>query len=102
MKGIAMKLTQYGFIFVGDGMKANESVLDSGTFRTVVVGVSEPAEALPVAVKMVEDGIQLIELCGEFGPIWTGKVLEAIEQRVPVGSVNYGAESLLGAVQLAD
>ena len=59
-----------------------------------MVGVSRPEQALPVAKAMVADGVQLIELCGGFGPIWTARVIEAIAGAVPVGSVAYGPESI--------
>lgn len=95
-----MKLTKYGFIFVAEGM-AERAVLDNGSFRAIVVGVNELADALPAAKNLVDEGVQLIELCGEFGPVWTAKVLAAIEQRIPVGSVSFGAESLEGAINLA-
>jgi len=43
---------------------------------------------------LVADGVQLIELCGGFGPIWTAKLIEAIDDAVPVGSVAYGPEAI--------
>ena len=66
----------------------------------MAVGVSEQAQALPVAQRMVEEGVQLIELCGGFGPIWTSRVLEAVDMRVPVGAVGYGPESIAGLAAL--
>jgi hypothetical protein len=36
----------------------------------------------------------LIELCGGFGPVWTGKIIEAVGPEIPVGSVSYGSESI--------
>jgi predicted polyphosphate/ATP-dependent NAD kinase len=62
----------------------------------ISVGVSSPSEGVAVAQQMVNEGVQLIELCGGFGPAWTARVQEAIEHRVPVGSVSYGPESIDG------
>jgi hypothetical protein len=45
---------------------------------------------------MVSEGVQLIELCGGFSPVWAGKIIEAIEYQVPVGVVAYGPESIDG------
>lgn len=59
-----------------------------------VVGVREPSEGITAAKDMVAEGIQLIELCGGFSPVWAGKVIEAIEYKVPVGVVAYGPESI--------
>lgn len=59
----------------------------------LVVGVSEPSQALPVAQAMLAERVQLIELCGGFSPGWTGRVIEAVGARVPVGAVSYGGES---------
>ena len=47
-----------------------------------------------MARELVDGGIQLLELCGGFGPVGTARVLEAIGHRVPVGSVGYGPESI--------
>lgn len=59
-----------------------------------VVGVREPSEGIAAAKDMVAEGIQLIELCGGFSPVWAGKVIEAIDYKVPVGVVAYGPESI--------
>jgi len=61
------------------------------------VAVPFPAAAAPVAVELVDQGIQLIELCGGLGPVPAADVIEAIGGRVPVGVVQFGAESLAGA-----
>jgi len=49
---------------------------------------------------MVADGIQAIELCGAFSPVIVGKIIEAIEFKVPVGTVSYGSESVAGLYKL--
>lgn len=86
-----MALTKFGFIVTGDNF-----VQYQGTpkFSMKVVGVSQPSEAIAVAKQMVAEGIQLIELCGGFSPVWAGKIIEEIQYAVPVGVVAYGPESI--------
>jgi hypothetical protein len=86
-----MALTRFGFIVTGDDFEQ-----DQGTekFSMKVVGVSHPQAGIEVAKNMVADGIQLIELCGGFSPVWAGKIIEAIDYAVPVGVVAYGPESI--------
>jgi len=92
-----LALTKFGFIVTGD-----DFVQYQGTekFSMKVVGVSEASQGIAVAKEMVAEGIQLIELCGGFGPVWSGKIIEAIEHAVPVGSVGYGPESIDGMYHL--
>jgi len=86
-----MALTHFGFIVTGDDFEQ-----DQGTdrFHMKVVGVSHPEKGIAVAKSMVDEGIQLIELCGGFSPVWAGKIIEAIDYAVPVGVVAYGPESI--------
>lgn len=97
-----MSLERFGFIVTGAGLDPDEhrTTISSDRFHGVMVGVTEPAQALPVARQMVADGIQLIELCGGFGPVWTAKVIEAIDGAIPVGSVGYGPEAISGMYRL--
>ena len=66
----------------------------SASFTMVAVGVADAAGAPDVARAMVSEGIELIELCGGFGPLGTAEVLRTIDRAVPVGSVGYGPESI--------
>jgi len=86
-----MALERFGFIVTGDTFEQEQG---TERFRMKVVGVSHPEQGIAVARQMVADGIQLIELCGGFGPVWTGRIIEAIDHAVPVGSVAYGPESI--------
>ncbi|MGK5556950.1 DUF6506 family protein [Actinomadura kijaniata] len=90
-----MALTHWGFIYVADGCDPARDITvnDTGTCRTVLVGVSRPDQAPPVAARLAADGAQLIELCGAFGPVWTARVIEHLDGRVPVGTVTYGPEA---------
>jgi hypothetical protein len=91
-----MPLTRFGFIVTGAGLDPDRhrQHLRSDAFEMVTVGVTSPAQALPVACELVAEGIQLIELCGGFGPVWTARIIEAIGDRIPVGSVAYGPEAV--------
>jgi 2-keto-3-deoxy-6-phosphogluconate aldolase len=92
-----MALTRFGFIVTGD-----DFVQWTGTehFRMKVVGVKSPEQGIQAAREMVAEGIQLIELCGGFSPVWAGKIIEAIDYAVPVGVVAYGPESIGGMYRL--
>ncbi len=91
-----MALRKFGFIVTGKGLdpKANRMQMRSADFEMIAVGVSKAEDGVAVARGLVEEGVQLIELCGGFGPVWTGKIIEAIAGRVPIGSVGYGPESV--------
>ena len=86
-----MALTHFGFIVTGDDFVQHQG---TPSFSMKVVGVSEPSQGIEVARQMVAEGIQLIELCGGFSPVWAGRIIEAIDYRVPVGVVAYGPESI--------
>lgn len=88
-----MALERFGFIVVGDSFEQEQG---TENFKMKVVGIKSPKEAPDVAQKMVEEGIQIIELCGAFGPVWTSRVIEATSNKVPIGTVTYGPESMPG------
>jgi len=86
-----MALSKFGFIVTGDNF---EQLQGTSKFLMKVVGVTHPEQGIVVAQQMVSEGIQLIELCGGFSPVWAGKIIEAINYAVPVGVVAYGPESI--------
>ena len=91
-----MALSKFGFIVTGAQLDPNQHrmTMSSPAFTMIAVGVSSPNQGIEVARTMVSDGVQLIELCGGFGPIWTAKIIEAIGNAIPVGAVAYGPESI--------
>jgi len=91
-----MALRRWGFIYTAPGAdpQRDYTVVDSGDCTTILVGVSAADQGVEVARRLVDDGAQLIELCGGFGPVHTARIIEAIEGGVPVGSVGYGPESV--------
>ncbi len=89
-------LTEFGFIVTGSGFdpEKDTSVMQTKSFRMRTIGVATPDQGIAAAKRLVEDGVQLIELCGGFGPLWTGRIIEAIDDAVPIGSVGYGPEAV--------
>ena len=91
-----MALNKFGFIFTGEGLDpcSDRAVIEKGQFSAIIIGMSNPDGVEKIAQELVQDGVQLIELCGGFGPLWTSRVINAIKNRIPVGSVGYGPESI--------
>jgi Family of unknown function (DUF6506) len=88
--------TTWAFIYVAPDTDpvADRVVLDRGGFRNMLVPVPDPSQSPQVAIDLVDEGAQLIEICGVHGPVWIAKVIEAVGDRVPVGGVTFGAESV--------
>jgi hypothetical protein len=95
-------LKNYGFIFLSPNADplTHRAVVETRGFKTTLVAVPDPSDAPSVAVALLAEGVQLLELCGAFGPHWTDRVLEAVQHRVPVGAVSYGVESVAALTAL--
>lgn len=91
-----MALRSYAFIFLSPGFDANKHVAtmesDSCHFKTVGIDINHKEQVVDVAKQLAAEGVQMIELCGGFGPYWVTKVSEAIGDKIPVGGVAYGPE----------
>jgi Family of unknown function (DUF6506) len=85
-----------GLILIEAGADSSKDrlVRDNGRVRKTIVFVAEPAAGPGIAIELVEQGIELIELDGGFGSLWAARIFEAIGGRVPVGFVAYGIESM--------
>lgn len=95
-EALRMALTHFGFVVTGTGLDPAQHrlTMSSAAFSMTVIGVTTPSEGVAAAVALRDEGVQLIELCGGFGPRWTARVIEAIDGSVPVGAVAYGPESI--------
>jgi hypothetical protein len=88
-------LTRWGFIYTlgPDGTEVVRGEAGSPGCVLITAGVPSVADAPAVAAGLVDEGAQLIELCGAFGPSGTAAVVAAVGDRVPVGGVYYGGEA---------
>ena len=78
------------FIFVNDSADSNErTAIETESLIIATVGVKDYAEAGRVAKEYVDKGAVAVELCSAFGPKGTATVVDAIEDRVPVGVIRF-------------
>jgi len=92
-----MALKYWAYIFLSPGFNPKEHTTELKSaecrFKTVGISMDKKELVIEVAKQLVAEGVQMIELCGGFGPLWIAKVSEAINYSVPVGSVAYGPEA---------
>lgn len=69
-------------------------VAEHGHVRTTVVAVPSAERVPAAALALVDEGAEVIEICGGLGPVPAARTVAAIDGRVPVGAVLFGAESL--------
>ena len=78
------------FIFVNDTADVNDrTVIETESLVIVTVGARNYAEAGKVAKEYVDQGAVAVELCSAFGPKGMAIVVDAIEDRVPVGAIRF-------------
>jgi hypothetical protein len=97
-----MALTRFGFIVTGAGLDPEQHrvVLASGRFTMIAIGIAGPEDGPRAARALVAEGVELIELCGGFGPLGAAAVIDAIGGAVPVGAVGYGPEAIAPLARL--
>lgn len=92
-----MKLKHYAYIFLGPHLNPDQhhSEIKTDSYQLSVVGIAfdQKEKVIEVSQKLAAQGVQMIELCGGFGAIWIAKIAEALQHKIPVGSVFYGPEA---------
>ena len=92
-----MALNYFGYIFLSPGFSPERNTITTRNeqceFIAVGIDITHKETVIDVAKKLVNEGVQMIELCGGFGPLWVAKISESINHAVPVGSVAYGPEA---------
>lgn len=90
-----MPLTDFAYIVFGpDYTSDSTAVIQTESLKTRIVGVDSLEKAEKIALELVSDGVQLIELCGWFGPRGAARIINAVGATVPVGFVGHGPDSI--------
>ena len=91
-----MKFNSFAFIFLSPGFSPQENTVstqkDNYRFKVVGIDMANKKIALDVAEQLANEGYQMIELCGGFGPEWAYKISERLKNKIPVGAVFYGPQ----------
>ncbi|GAB1477386.1 hypothetical protein MASR2M70_22240 [Bacillota bacterium] len=83
-------MRKVAFMFINGLVTEPQRVeLDLGQGLMIMVGVGSYEMACTEAVKLADEGVIMIELCGGFGTIGHGKVAEALGGRIQVGVVRF-------------
>lgn len=79
------------FIFVAPNtdMNLHKSDISTDILNLHVVGVSDYAEGAEAAVKLVDEGVKVIELCAGFGNEGIAVITRAVQGRARVGAVKF-------------
>jgi len=96
-------MVKIAHLFAGPDLDSakHRVVIETPTISIIIIGNKDIDEAANTAKRLVkEEGVQLIELCGAFGPVGTAKVIEAVGDEIPVASVSYGLEVAAKALPL--
>lgn len=86
------------FIFLAPDVNpdTDRQIVATPEVELTVVAACNYKEAAIVAAKLVEEGIQAVELCGGFGNKGTAIITEAVSGKAVVGAVRFDGHPGLG------
>lgn len=91
-----MALKYFAYIYLSSGFSPEKNTIttesEHGKFKAVGIDFLQKEKIIEVAKSLVAEGVQMIEICGGFGPTWISKISEAINNVIPIGGVYYGPE----------
>lgn len=95
-------MKKWGFIYsLGDTSASQQrDVIGAPACQLVCVGIPS-SDSLRAATRLlVDEGVELIELCGAFAGPGLATVVEEVDGKIPVGAVFYGGEAATGLHRL--
>ena len=79
---------KFAFLIIGNfNYKIDKATIHEGMAQ--IVGVANIEEACTVAKKLQKEGIGCIELCGAFGEVGAKAIIEATENKLPIGYITH-------------
>lgn len=85
---------KWAFIYTLDDAAKEPRIDTLGSL--ICIGVPSVSDAPALARQLIEEGVELIELCGGFGGAGLAAIVSAVHGRVPVGAVFFGVDASCG------
>lgn len=67
----------------------HQAYFETEDMHTYIVTVNNPEEAIVKAKELAASGVGAIEVCGAFGAELAGRIIEATENKIPIGYVAF-------------
>ncbi len=67
--------------------RTDKAEIQNGTAQ--IIGVASIEAAIKVARRLQNEGVDCIELCGAFGEDGARKIIEATENKLPIGYITH-------------
>lgn len=82
-----MRVTRCGFLFKGCGLQSDRCrhTFEAPEFAMEIRGVASLEDGEAMARELVASGVQLLDLCGGFDETMIGRIVTAVEGKIPVG-----------------
>lgn len=95
-------MQRWGFIYTLGAEDSPQRVdhIGSQECELIAVGVASARDGAGVARWLLDQGVELVELCGGFGPAAQAEVAEALAGRAPMGAVTYPCDQAIGLHRL--
>ncbi|SON52951.1 DUF6506 family protein [Vibrio tapetis] len=87
-------IKRYGFIVKAEHYQHPRDNTEMNTlgFSTQVVGVCSDEQAIVAAKSLIEQEVQVIELCGGFGVESAEKIIAELNSPIPIGYVTFNQQ----------
>jgi len=67
----------------------DRTVIKTPDIELHVIGCKSYQEASEISKKLVDEKIEVIELCGGFGNLGLAEIVKVIDNKIPVGAVRF-------------
>lgn len=78
----------FAFLIMGKYDEDDKRAEIGGGFASII-GVADLDEAVETAKVLQKEGVGCIELCGAFGPEGAKAIIDATENKIPVGYITH-------------